>query len=473
MRLPVLSPRLPNSRVWGVMISNSRLTIQKADAAKAGLACTIEQKLGPGALRWYVGQVSGNDIVVEATTLTNPLGALQPVQTMSRFPGKTAILSVVPTGVGCAIGGYAGDAAPVTNLLATAADYLITNPNAVNASNFVGIDSDRVLYTDGYAIDLFIKGQVDLHLPYSNRVGLIVEKASDRELDIIFNIVNAVRAVHGVDIVDVIVTERPIGGRSIENGSGAIVGAIDNPEILLEAVEKLIERGADAIAVTSHLCDISLDAYVRHFSGEYPNPVGGVEAVISYLIAARFGIPCAHAPLLNFKEMDLRDIVVDARGAGEMGSDSGLACVLIGLKRAPRTNAKTQARFRDIINFRNLIAVVAPAGCLGGIPALWAEHLGIPVVAVEQNRTVLDVCQQKLDLRGVIPARTYAEAVGIIMALKAGISLESISRPLKTLRPQRSRHEEALAAERIRISSIVPATPSNEISTSELTSTGD
>lgn len=429
------------------MISNSYLTVQKSDAGKGGLACAIEQRLGPGALRWYVGRVSGNDIVVEATMLTDPVDVIQSGPTLSRFPGRTAVLSVVPTGVGCAIGGYAGDAGPVTNLLAATADYLITNPNAVNASNFIGFDGDRILYTDGYAIDLFIKGQTDLYLPYSNRIGLIVEKASDKEIDVIFNIVNAVRAVHGVDILDIVVTDRPIGGRSIENGSGAIVGAIDNPEVLLEAAEKLIRRGASAIAVTSHLCDIPFEAYVRHFNGEYPNPVGGVEAVISYLIAARFRLPCAHAPLLNFKEMELSDTVVDARGAGEMSSDSGLACVLIGLKRAPRTATPGSGGVRDIINFQNLIAVVAPASCLGGIPALWADHFGIPVIAVEQNHTVLEVCQEKLGLRGVTSARTYAEATGMIMALKAGISLESISRPLKTLRPQRSGHDAALPAE--------------------------
>ena len=48
-------------------------------------------------------------------------------------------------------------------------------------------------------------------MPYANRVGLIVEKSSPAHLDVVFNIVNTVRAVHGVDISEVVVTEEPIG----------------------------------------------------------------------------------------------------------------------------------------------------------------------------------------------------------------------------------------------------------------------
>src|SRR5919204_4599642 len=37
-----------------------------------------------------------------------------------------AVVQVVPTGLRCEFGGYAGDAGPITNLLASAADLLIT-----------------------------------------------------------------------------------------------------------------------------------------------------------------------------------------------------------------------------------------------------------------------------------------------------------------------------------------------------------
>src|SRR5262249_46167762 len=163
-------------------------------------------------------------------------------------------------------GGYAGDAAPATSLLASTADYLITNPNAVNASDFIKLD-DNVVYTEGFSIDLFCQGLVNLYWPYSNKVGLIIEKSDTHGLDIVFNILNAVRATYGVNITDYVITERPIGGRCVQNKSGAFVGTLDNPDVLFEACEKLTARGVNAIAVTSNIQDLPQENYAKHFAG--------------------------------------------------------------------------------------------------------------------------------------------------------------------------------------------------------------
>lgn len=40
---------------------------------------------------------------------------------------------IVPTGVGAAIGGYAGDALPVARALASVVDCLITHPNVITS----------------------------------------------------------------------------------------------------------------------------------------------------------------------------------------------------------------------------------------------------------------------------------------------------------------------------------------------------
>jgi hypothetical protein len=343
------------------------------------------------------------------------------------------VLSVIPTGIGCEIGGFAGDASPITNLLGAATDYLITNPNALNASDFIGLDGHNILYTDGCCMDQFCKGQINLYLPYANRIGVIIERAEDRKLDAIFNILNTVRAVHGVDITDYVITESSIGGRCFENDSGAFVGTIDHPQVLLEACETLLARGVDAIALTSNIDDLPLENYAKHFAGRYPNPIGGVEAVISYLVTSKFQIPAAHAPLINIKHLDLLDNVVDARGAGEMASISGLACILIGLKKAPGAKANTRRQTRDILNINNLMAVVTPASCLGGIPVICAQKYNVPVIAVQENQTILDVTADSLKLDRVIEVRNYAEAAGVLLALRQGISLEAISRPLQTL----------------------------------------
>lgn len=418
------------------MIQNKQLRIKRTDAAsREPLHQLIGRAVGQNALRWYVAQLTKDEMVVEATLSEEASGQFGGEAERRLYPGKTAVLSVIPTGIGCSIGGYAGDASPATNLLAATADYLITNPNAVNASNFINLDNGGVVYTDGGCIDLFCRGLVDLHLPYSNRVGLIIEKAEDRKLDVVFNVLNTVRAVHGVDIADYVITEKPIGGRCVENKSGAFVGSVDNPQVLFDACEKLIRKGANAIAVTSSITDLPLDNYVKHFDGEYPNPVGGVEAVISYSVTHRFRVPSAHAPLANQQEhLDLHHNVVDARGAGEMASASGLACILIGLRRAPQISPGRGSRIKDVIGIDNVLAVVAPAGSLGGIPMVYARKYGIPVIAVAENRTIFDVTGERLDLDNVIEVRSYAEAAGIILALKQGINLESIRRPLATLR---------------------------------------
>ena len=384
-------------------------------------------------LRWYISVIEADEIVIEATTLKD--GGMPFDQSVNDqiYPGKDAVLSIIPTGIECQIGGYAGDAAPVTNLLASATDYLITNPNAVNASNFISL-RNNVVYTEGHSIDLFSEGRVNLFIPYANRVGLIIEKSDKTSLDMVFNIINAVRAIHGVAITDYVITDEPIGSRCVRTQSGAFTGTIDNPKVLLDACTHLIQRGVTAIAITTNVQALPLALYAEHFAGKCPNPVGGVEAVISHLITNQFQIPAAHAPMLNEKRMELSDAIVDARGAGEMASLSGLACTLIGLHRAPQLKVGHGIRIKEIININNLIAVVTPIDCLGSIPVLQAQKYRIPVLAVRDNSTILDVTQTKMQLAHVIEVSNYAEAAGIILALKEGIHLEAISRPLDTFR---------------------------------------
>lgn len=422
------------------MIENRQLRIPRSQAADpASLIEAVRKTAGVSVLRWYVGQTTPEDLIIEATVTDEPMppGALEATATAPAtpgfYPGRSAAISIVPTGIGCSLGGFAGDAAPATHLLASTVDYLITHPNAVNASDFVALDRN-VLYTEGYMIDLLCHGLVDLFIPYSNRVGLIVEKSEPARLELIYNVVNAVRAVHGVDVEHVIVTPETIGSRCEENASGAFVGSVDRPQVLLDACEELLRRGVDAIAVTTNVQDLPLGNYAKHFAGEYPNPVGGVEAIISHLIVRNFRVPAAHAPLLNIKNLELQHPVVDARGAGEFASASGLACVLIGLQRAPRLERGRPGAIADAINRNNVLAMVCPASCLGGLPVFDASLAGIPIIAVRENTTILEVNAPSLPLAGVVEAASYAEAAGILLALRQGISLASVSRPLLTLR---------------------------------------
>ena len=44
-------------------------------------------------------------------------------------------LLIIPTGIGCSVGGYAGDAIPAARLLASASGSLITHPNVMNGGS--------------------------------------------------------------------------------------------------------------------------------------------------------------------------------------------------------------------------------------------------------------------------------------------------------------------------------------------------
>jgi hypothetical protein len=416
------------------MIENRQLCFQRSKLRLPDELAEAVENVAPGCvLRWYVAQVGAEEIVVEATIDDERLGEPHESVTGQRYPGKSVVVSVIPTGVGCGIGGFAGDAAPVTRLLASAVDYLVTNPNAVNASAFINL-GENVLYVEGYCIDLFCRGMINLYLPHANRVGVIIEASSETRLDIVFNVINAARAVHGVDIEQYVITEVPIGSRCRRNASGGFTGTVDHPEVLYKACESLLWKGVDAIAVTTNIQDLPLDEYALHFAGQAPNPLGGVEAIISHPIVNRFRVPAAHAPLLNMKELDLGEAVVDARAAGEMASPSGLACVLLGLARAPQIAPRPGSQIRDVLNLNNLRAVVAPAGCLGGIPTLFADRASIPVIAVASNESLFEVTAERLRLEHVIPVTSYAEAAGVLLALREGLALQSLARPLGTLR---------------------------------------
>jgi glycosyltransferase involved in cell wall biosynthesis len=84
----------------------------------------------------------------------------------------------------------------------------------------------------------------------------------------------------------------------------------------------------------------------------------------------------------------------------------------------------------DVIGLDHVGAVVVPASALGGIPALAADYSGIPLIAVRENHTILDVTADALGLENVIQVESYLEAAGVLLALRRGISLESLRRPI-------------------------------------------
>ena len=398
-----------------------------------GVLDAVADSQGGEPLRWFVSRADPDGITVEATECAPGSVPRESRPAPPPAPsGKAVAISLIPTGIGCSIGGYAGDAGPASAVLAAAADLLVTNPNAVNASNFTATDP-RIIYAEGYSLDLFSRGQTALYVPRANRVGVIIERAPDEALAEVFNVINVVRAVHGVEITDYLVTSRSIGTRSMRHGSGAYVGQIDHPEVLLDAARRLAGAGANALAVTTNVQGLVTDDYASHFAGLHPNPVGGAEAVVSHLLTRVLRLPAAHAPMINFSRDHLPARVVDARSAGEFASASGLACVLTGLRRAPQLTIRPDSVTSTSVSSADIMAVVAPATALGSVPVLSAVQRRVPVVAVRSNRTILDVTAANLGLPGVIEVEDYLAAAGVLLALRTGISVDSVLRPLATL----------------------------------------
>ena len=81
----------------------------------------------------------------------------------------TAIL-IIPTGVGAAIGGYAGDALPVAKAMAEVCDVLITHPNVLNGATLYW-NLPSALYVEGYGIDKFAEGCWGLQPLHQNNIG--------------------------------------------------------------------------------------------------------------------------------------------------------------------------------------------------------------------------------------------------------------------------------------------------------------
>jgi len=342
-----------------------------------------------------------------------------------------AVVQIVPTGVRCEIGGFAGDACPATNLLAAAADVLITHPNAVNASELNEM-ARNVLYVEGKSLDDFLLGHLALLPTRSNRIGTFIDPTGFLYVDDVVNTLNAARAAGGIDCSLYMLAAHEIGVRTEWARSGCAVGTVQNPSVILDSVERLLAQGVDAIGGVSVIHGVTAEDFSRHLTGQIPNPSGGIEAIITHLISKVFRVPTAHAPLPYYQNVK-KSATHNPRASAEFISTPHYLCVLKGLARAPRLVPieRLDQVSGSLLSLNNVGAIVVPATCLGGIPALAAQFSDIPLIAVEENRTILEVSNDLMRMANVIPVRTYLEAAGVIIALRHGISLESVRRPLE------------------------------------------
>ncbi len=371
---------------------------------------------------------------------TNDLSIPQPTSIFDFAPreienrDKFNAVMIVPTGIGAEIGGHAGDAGPAARLLAGACDTLITHPNVVNASDINELPENG-LYVEGSVLSQLLMGTVGLQKVRANRVMLVIDKHEDSRIsDFAVNSASAARAALGLECPLVVEMEPPIRMSSEYSSSGRAVGRIGSLERLCEILYRH-RTEYDAVALAT-LVDIPKKIQMEYFKshGEMVNPWGGVEAMLTHAISMLFGVPTAHAPMLESMEMlNIRVGVVDPRMSAEAVSACFLHCVLKGLHRSPRIiTDKMVFTHPGVLTAADISCVVIPDGCVG-LPTLAALEQGIPVIAVSENRNRM---KNKLEELPFSPGKlfivkNYLEAVGMMTALKSGVAPSSVRRPLE------------------------------------------
>ncbi len=308
---------------------------------------------------------------------------------------------IVPTGIGASIGGFAGDASVAARRLAKKCK-LIVNPNVVNAACFSGI-SENMLYVEGYTLDEFFKGNCCLIESTNNKIGVVFDKSIPQEvLNIHINTINAVKTVYGIDVPLIEITEEPVGVEFFIESSGISSGNVQNLNTLKLAVQKLIQRGIEAVAIVCHFPEEQGEDYSK---GIGVDPVGGVEAIISHYISKEFKIPCAHAPA--FSDYSISTDLVDARCCAEYITPTFLPCILIGLSQAPKISDNNGIEVRD------LDFLVLPHNSLGCIPALKMKEFNKTIYAIKENNTVLNITPLNFNLKCDI-INTYEELAELV-----------------------------------------------------------
>jgi hypothetical protein len=348
---------------------------------------------------------------------------------------------LVPTGIGAEIGGHAGDATPVAQLLASVCDTLITHPNVVNASDINEIPGNG-LYVEGSVICRLMMGTVGLQPVRSNRVLVLMNSHTDQLFNTLtVNSVNAARASYGLICPRIIELDPPLVMISEYTPSSRAAGRVEDLHHVLGLLDTHRDE-YDAVAISS-VITVPASYHGDYFNseGSMVNPWGGVESMLTHTISSIYNVPSAHSPMLESQEvLDADTGIVDPRMAAEAVSTTFLQSILKGLQKSPRIITDQEALHHPgVLSASHVSCLVIPDGCLG-LPTLAALEQGIPVIAVRENRNLMrnDLTQLPWRPGQLQIVENYWEAVGVMAALKAGIAPGSVRRPINPVTVERS-----------------------------------
>ena len=324
---------------------------------------------------------------------------------------------IIPTGIGCEIGGHAGDANAAAQLMGEVCDRLIVHPNVVNASD-INEMPPNALYVEGSTLDRFLDGKVNLRPVRNNRVLVICNEATPN----VINSVSAARACLGLE-VEIRTLPQDLIMEGWIGEDGIATGRIFGIDMVVDTASL---HEFDALAIHSPI-EVDRQVIENYLTQGGINPWGGVEAILSRELSERLGKQVAHAPV----EPDWgHELVrnVDPRQAAEMLSSGHLFSVLKGLHRAPRpvNPANSNYRFGDICAV-DIDFMVSPM-CWGR-PHDSCDSQNIPMIFVENNTCISDDVWSN-GPRTEIHVANYLEAAGLVAAMKIGVSRESVLRPI-------------------------------------------
>ncbi|KAF8724537.1 hypothetical protein HU200_020794 [Digitaria exilis] len=342
----------------------------------------------------------------------------------------TSVL-IVPTGVGAAVGGFAGDALPVARTLASVADCVISHPNVLNAAMLYW-PMPNTLYVEGYALDRFAEGSWALQPVHQNKVGLVLDSGIEEDLRLRhLQVADAARASLGLPVVEYIVTDAPLEIKTwFDPKCGKSTGSVGNSDSLLRAVDTLVKHAdVNAVAVVARFPDDDPEDSDCYREGKGVDLLAGVEAIISHLIVKEFKLPAAHAPAVL--PPPLSPLVCPRSAAEEIGY-TFLPCVLAGLSNAPQYVTRRQGTLDSgCIVAGDVDSVILPNDSCGGDGTLAfarAVRKQKPlIITVQENETVLDDTPDKFGIES-LNVRNYWEAIGVVAAHKAGVNPNALRR---------------------------------------------
>ena len=372
-------------------------------------------------LYFYVCLLEGCKVVIEEPFMPSKL--------ISSPRSEDIVCLIIPTGLGSSIGGYAGDSNPLAKLMSYGSKYFLTHPNVVNGAVLTDVPNN-LIYLEGFLLDQFLVGKVNLIQGRKNKIGVIFDCGIDDErLQYEINVLNATKAIYGCEILGWVKTEKPLRIMPDLSKFGFSTGEINNLECLIDKALLLKKSGATAIAICAAIPDLPLNA--EYISGRGIDPIGGVESMISHAVSSVTGLVSAHAPILLLEEK-VNYNEVSPVSASEYVAKTFLPSVINGLRYAPKIVTSRDSHNNDLLSFNNISKLIVPSSAFGSAGVLFLNEISDKVVLVKENKTCLQTNSEDININFNFVEK-YKEIIDKKAFDKLGIVPEALERPLSSV----------------------------------------